>query len=305
MPFHTVPLSRRSFLTQGTAAIAGLSVVRYGWGDQPATNPNVLALLSDTHIPESPEVSARGTNMTANLTQVVQEITQLVTKPAGVIINGDCAYLKGLSADYENLARCVAPLGDAGLPLHVTMGNHDDRAQLYASFQAKRPDQPIVEAKHVTVIETPRANWFLLDSLTQVNVVTGELGAVQREWLAQALAARTDKPAFVIVHHNPQFEPPAADQPWGGIRDTKELMALLTRHKQVKALIFGHSHNWSIARHGDLNLVNLPPVAYVFAAGKPNGWVRAEVLEDRLVLELRTIDPAHKQHGERVELAWA
>lgn len=304
MPLHTIPLSRRSFLAQGCVAAAGLTVVRDGWGNQPGSDPNVFALLSDTHIPGSPDVAAHGTNMTANLTQVVREVIQLTTTPAGVIINGDCAYLKGLPADYANLARCVAPLGDAGLPLHLTMGNHDDRAPLFAALQRQQPAQSLIDSKHVAMIESPRANWFLLDSLKEVNLVTGELGAVQREWLDKALAARAAKPALVVVHHNPQFGPPAQGQAWTGIQDTAELVTLLSRHKQVKALIFGHSHNWSIARHGELHLINLPPVAYVFSAGKPNGWVQAEVLEDGLALELRAIDQAHKQHGEHVQLAW-
>ena len=51
-------------------------------------------------------------------------------------------------------------------------------------------------------------------------------------------------------------------------------------------------------------MINLPPVAYVFTSGNPNGWVRAELLEEGMTLELRTIDPAHKQNGERVGLKW-
>lgn len=305
MPLHAAPLSRRSFLVQSAAAAAGLTVLRTGWGAQARTNPHLFALLSDTHIPESPEVTARDTNMTANLRQVVRELTSLDDKPAGVVINGDCAYLKGTPADYANLAQCVAPLSEAGLPLHMTMGNHDDRGPFYAALQAQKPARPLVDSKHVTVIETPRANWFLLDSLTEVNVVTGEIGDQQRMWLQQALAARADKPALVMAHHNPQFEPPAEGKAWGGIKDTAALMELLAAHKHVQALIFGHSHNWSITRHRDMQLINLPPVAYVFAAGKPNGWVRADLRENGLTLTLRTIDPAHKQHGERVELTWA
>lgn len=304
MPLHTLPLSRRSFLAQSAAALAGLTVVRHGWGEDSKKNPHALALLSDTHIPSSPDVVARDTNMTANLQQVIREVTEWDAKPSGVIINGDCAYLKGLPTDYANLAKCLTPLDAAGLPLYVTMGNHDDRGAIFDAIQAQRPDRPVVDSKHVTVIETPRANWFLLDTLTQVNVVTGGVGAAQREWLDQALSARTDKPALVMAHHNPQFTPPA-DGKWTGIEDTAEFIELLGRHKQVKAFIFGHSHNWSISKQGDLHLVNLPPVAYVFDPAKPNGWVRSETLEDGLALELRTIDPAHKQNGERVKLTWS
>ncbi|MDZ4688396.1 MAG: metallophosphoesterase [Planctomycetaceae bacterium] len=304
MPLHVAPLSRRSFLAQGAAAAAGLTMLRSGWGADAGANPHLWALLSDTHVPNSPEVTSGETNMTNNLRQVVREVTALKTRPAGVIINGDCAYLKGLPADYANLAQCVAPLSDAGLPLHVTMGNHDDRGPLYDALKSQKPERPLLESKHVTIIESPHANWFLLDTLTQVDVVTGEIGAEQREWLAKALAARPDKPALVMAHHTPQFDPPAEGKPWGGIKDTAEFMDLLGSHKHVKAFLFGHSHNWTITRRGNLQLINLPPVAYVFAAGKPNGWVLAEVRENGLTLSLRTIDPAHKQNGELVNLTW-
>ncbi len=304
MPLHAAPLTRRSFLAQSAAIAAGLLVYRQGWSADADANPNVFALLSDTHIPEGPDVAVRNTNMTANLQQVVREILANKVKPSGVILNGDCAYLKGLPADYANLAGCVAPLSQAGFPLHMTMGNHDDRGPFYEALKQQKPERPLLEAKHVTIIESPHANWFLLDSLTQVNVVTGEIGAEQRAWLAKALAARSEKPAIVVAHHTPQFEPPAEGKPWGGIQDTKEFMELLASHKHVKAFIFGHSHNWTTERRGAIYMINLPPVAYVFAEGKPNGWVLAEVSEKGLTLELRSISPAHKQHGEKLTLAW-
>jgi hypothetical protein len=304
MPLHAAPLTRRSFLVQGSTTIASLAVLGRAWGADRQADPNLFALLSDTHIPSAPNVAVRETNMTDNLRQVVREIIGHATKPSNVFINGDCAYLKGLPADYANLAECVAPLSEAGFPLHVTMGNHDDRGPFYKALQTQKPERPLVESKHVSVIESPHANWFLLDSLTEVDVVTGEIGATQSQWLAQALAARPDKPALVMVHHNPQFEAPPEGKVWGGLKDTKYFMELLESHKHVQALFFGHSHNWSITRRGRIHLVNLPPVAYVFAQGKPNGWVLAKASPRSMSLELRTIDPAHTQSGERVELTW-
>src|SRR5688572_29488297 len=131
MPLHTASLSRRSFLAQGAAAVAGMTVLQSGWGAEGEVNRNVVALFSDTHVPSAPDVTARDTNMTSNLQQVVREVIALKKKPAAVFVNGDCAYLKGLPADYANFSKCVAPLGEAGVPLHVTMGNHDDRGPLF------------------------------------------------------------------------------------------------------------------------------------------------------------------------------
>lgn len=304
MPLHIAPVSRRDFLIRSTAALTSVTLLPTGWAAE-SSDANRFALLSDTHIPERAEVEARGVNMTANLRRVVAELCALEQKPAGVIINGDCAYLKGLPQDYANFAQCVAPLTPAGLPLHVTMGNHDDREPFYGAIAAQRPENPPVQSKHVSVIQTPHANLFLLDSLFQVNVVTGELGDAQRNWLAQALDAHSDKPAIVVAHHNLQFQPPADGAAWGGLRDTDAFFELLKARPQVKAYIFGHSHNWSLSQRDGIHLINLPPVAYVFAEDKPNGWVDARLHPDAIELKLNTFDPQHPQAGEQVRLAWA
>ncbi len=303
MPIHVAPISRRSFLAGSAAVMTSLTIPRLGWGAE-ASDPNSFALLADTHIPDRPDIVAREVNMTDNLRRVVRELCALERKPAGVIVNGDCAYLKGLAEDYANLASCVAPLAEAKLPLHLTMGNHDDRSQMYGAIAAQRLEHPPVESKHVSIVESPHANFFLLDSLQEVNVVTGELGQAQRAWLAKALDERSDKPAIVVAHHNPQFMPPPEGTRWTGLQDSAEFFELLAGRKHVKAYVFGHTHTWSISKRDGIHLINLPPVAYVFAAGKPNGWVDARLESGGIELELRAIDPDHEQHGQRVELAW-
>jgi 3',5'-cyclic-AMP phosphodiesterase len=304
MPIHVPPISRRSFLRQSVVATASLAVLQTGWGAEPG-DPHFFALLADTHIPERADVVARDVNMTGNLRHVVGQLCALGTTPAGVIINGDCAYLRGLPDDYANLAQCVAPLAEAGLSLHLTMGNHDDRGPCFDALSDQRSSISPVESKHVSVVESPHANLFLLDSLQEVNVVTGELGQAQLDWLGKALDERDDKPAVVIAHHNPQFTPPPEGNRWSGIQDSAEFFELISSKKQVKAYVFGHTHDWSISQRDGIHLINLPPVAYVFAAGKANGWVGARLRPDGIELALQTIDPDHPRNGERVELNWA
>lgn len=303
MPLHVSSLSRRDFLVRGAAGVAGLSVFQLAGAAETADHDS-FSLLSDTHIPESEDVTARDVNMTENLRRVVARLREMPQKTAGVIINGDCAYLKGLPADYANLAQCLQPLARDGWQLHLTMGNHDDRGPFYDALSDQKPDSPPVESKHVSIIETPRANLFLLDSLFEVNVVTGELGAAQRKWFAEALDRHSDKPAIVFAHHNPQFAPPADNRPWSGLKDSEDFFQLLTSRPHVKAYVFGHTHNWSIDRHEGIHLINLPPVAYVFSEDKPNGWVHADIYHDRIELQLKTHDPDHPQSDEKVRLDW-
>ena len=304
MPIHRNPASRRDFL-KVTAALGGAATVLAATPASfaAANQPTRIALLSDTHIPSSPDIEARGVNMTDNLQRVIVDICKLKTPPSHLIINGDCAYLKGLPDDYANFAACLAPLDDRQIALHVTMGNHDDRQPLYGALSNQRPaDNPAVMSKHISVVETPHANFYLLDSLFRVDVVTGELGADQIQWLAHELDARQDKPAIVMTHHNPQFTAPPDDKPWTGISDTQELFQVLDARKHVCAFLYGHSHTWTHNRRGHIQMINLPPVAYVFSPDRPNGWVSAELTEDSMSLELNTFDPNHPQSAERLEV---
>ncbi|MEK7781379.1 MAG: phosphohydrolase, partial [Verrucomicrobiota bacterium] len=74
---------------------------------------------------------------------------------------------------------------------------------------------------------------------------------------------------------------------------------------QVKAWVYGHTHNWKVTQDASgVHLVNLPPVAYIFREGDPSGWIHATTRGDGMRLELRAIDPKHKAHGQVVDLKW-
>jgi 3',5'-cyclic AMP phosphodiesterase CpdA len=299
MPLH-LSISRRRFLS--TSLATGLSV----WTWRPAagaargTDPDRWALLSDTHIAADRALVNRGVQMAANLQQVVGRLTALDPKPAGVLVNGDAAYGKGEPGDYRVLAELLKPLGAADLPVSFTLGNHDHRENLRAGLLQGAGKSPL-DGRQVTVLETPRANWFLLDSLEKVNATPGMMGPEQLDWLARGLDARRDRPALVAVHHDPQWSEAAKRT---GLRDTEKLFDILMPRKQVKALFYGHTHRWRWANRDGLHLVNLPPVAYLFDKESPNGWVEMKLLDRGAMLTLHALDPKHRQDGEKVELSW-
>ena len=107
-------------------------------------------------------------------------------KPAAAFFNGDCAYLHGLKDDYRQLAPLLDPIRKAGLPLHLSMGNHDDRTEFADVLADYRPEERPVEGHYVAVIPAERANWFLLDSLKKTNDTPGELGMPQIELAGQS-----------------------------------------------------------------------------------------------------------------------
>jgi 3',5'-cyclic AMP phosphodiesterase CpdA len=233
---------------------------------------------------------------------VAAEVVALDRLPAGVLLNGDCAYGVGTEGDYTTFGGLMKPFTTAGVAFHLTLGNHDHRANLRAGMTGVAGGKSPLESKQVSVVAGARANWFLLDSLDQTNLTPGKLGDEQRKWLADALDARKDRPALVMVHHNPQL--PGPDGKVGGLTDTQELYDLLTPRKHVKALIFGHTHHWDLQQREGLHLINLPAIAYPFKAGDPTGWVDLRLTERGAALQLRALDPNHPAHGKTTELSW-
>lgn len=300
MPFHLLPSSRRRFLQGSLAAGAAIIASRSAAAAEKDADPDSWALLADVHIAANRDEIARQNKMAANFERVGQELLQLPRRPAGVLIDGDCAYLEGKSGDYETLLSLLDPLRKAGLPVHLTLGNHDHRERFWtAAVEQKNAAAPLA-SRHAAVIETPKANWFLLDSLRATNVTPGEVGQEQRDWLAQALDARANKPALIVAHHNLDPGNPKTT----GMTDTDPLLNVILPRRQVKAYLYGHTHHWQQSKRDDLHLINLPPVAYPFNATDPLGWVHCRLHETGARLELRSLDDKHPAHGQTVELAW-
>lgn len=298
MPLHVLP-NRRHFLATSLAAGAALSLQRIAGADD-AKNTATFALLADSHIAADKEAVLREVKMADHLAKVWEEVR--AAKPAGMLLHGDVAVLKGEAGDYKTVAELLIPAGKAEMPMHFMLGNHDDRDEFREVLKGQSASP--IESKHVAFLEAGPVNWFLLDSLDKPNVTPGVLGEEQLKWLAAALDKHADKPALISVHHHPVWPKNDPNFKNGGITDTVPLFEILEPRKHVKAVFFGHTHDWAIAQHEGIHLVNLPPVAYVFAKGRPSGWVSATIAESGMTLTLSALDKSHKQHGEKIELAW-
>jgi 3',5'-cyclic-AMP phosphodiesterase len=267
---------------------------------QPDADPDRWTLLADIHVCENADRVEQGVRPVKNFIAARGEYLALKPRPAGLIVAGDCAFLIGAKGDYTMLAELVQPIRKAGVPLHFALGNHDHRPNFYGAFPEARPagEPPLID-KHVSILETPRANWFLLDSLQGTNDLPGRLGEVQLQWLAKALDARANRPALIVAHHNPQ-----STEGRGGLQDFNALLDVLRPRKQVKAYLYGHMHIWSLSQVDGIHLINLPTLVWLWDKTAPQGWVDATLRADGISLTLHTLDKRHAAHGQRVELAW-
>jgi 3',5'-cyclic-AMP phosphodiesterase len=297
MPIHLPAQSRRQFLLTVGAGLVACRSTAFGQ----EIEEDLVYLLNDTHIgekhpPDSP--------VPTHLRQVVSELVALERKPSCVLINGDLALKDGQPGDYKHFAKLIAPLQDAKLDLHLTLGNHDHRETFYDVLAEERSENPPVESKHISVVETKFANFFLLDSLHKTMVTQGTLGQEQRTWLEKALDAHPGKPAIVVTHHNPRLGGDPLHFP-GGLIDSQELWELLAVRKQVKAYIHGHIHDRGVAEHEGIHIINAPATSYV---ADPNlsttGWTLARLTETGVTLTTRTTDHKHPWNGQTKTLTW-
>ena len=298
MPIRLHPVSRREFLTRSIAAGVGLAFSHNLFAASKRTDVSSWALMGDIHIHADRGRNARGINMADNFSAVGRELLALPKRPAGVIAAGDLAFNEGEPGDYAALSDLAKPLRAADIPVHLVLGNHDDREHLWTAFKGTKPAKPLVPGRHVAIVRTKLANWFLLDSLDKTLGVRGSLGEAQRAWLARELDANSRQPAILVAHHN-------LSENEGALQDAKEFLEIIRPRKQVKAYVFGHTHVWKVEQDSSgIHLINLSPVAYVFKEGDPNGWVHATLARDGVRLELRCLKQNHSQHGQVVNVKW-
>ncbi|MEO8658500.1 MAG: metallophosphoesterase [Bryobacteraceae bacterium] len=288
MPLLTNTITRRGALkTVAGAAIAALPSPAAASGFR-------WALLSDTHLSAEIANEYRGFRPYDNLRSVLPEVSQW--KPEGMFINGDLARLEGLPGDYGLLKKQLEPLGN--LPAGFTLGNHDDRTQFLAAFGASESGkaQPVRD-KHVVILDHGGLRLILLDSLYLVNQGAGLLGKTQREWLDGFLVNSGDTPVLLFVHHT-------LDDGDISMLDADRFLRIATKHRNVKAVFYGHSHHYGYQEVEGLHLVNQPAVGYNFADSEPVGWLQATLSPQGADFTLRAIGGNREGHDKTRSLAW-
>ena len=311
MPIILPPITRRQFVKR-SIALGGTAMMTSGAlaaadSERVALDQNRVALLADTHISADPDLVYPGTkwpgspvgedehesvNMAQCLAEAARSVIALNPRPVHLIVNGDCALSNGKEAEYKQFLRLVEPIRAAGITVHVTIGNHDNRENLWKSLPFLKKEQMGIQAD---VIELPHANLVLLDS------GKGVLGDKQLKWLAKQLDDRADKPALIFGHYNPY--PNRGVRPIKGMRDGASLLKLLSERAHARAYLYGHTHEWQYDRRDHLHLINQPAVGYYFGKGLAHGWVDMRLTETSAELELHCINRKHKQHGDRRQVS--
>ena len=289
------PINRKTFLSAAVrvAGFGALTQVTDSFAaDDVSADEAHVALLSDTHIPADRKNEYRGFRPVDNLRQIVPLV--VAARPDVAVINGDAARLKGLPEDYTALQELLAPIA-AQTPVYIGLGNHDDRKNFLSVFDDAGHES--VGGKHVTVFERGPVRFIVLDSLLYVDKVAGLLGKTQRTWLAKYLESSDDRPHVLLVHHT-------LGDGDGDLLDVDRLFDIISEHRKVKAVFYGHSHRYQHDRRGHIDLINLPAIGYNFSNDQPVGWVDARFSRDGVSMVLHAIGGNRAGDGQTTSIIW-
>ena len=202
----------------------------------------LIAQISDLHIAEDGSYIREFVDANAKLASAVSYLNALQMRPDVVLATGDLTD-HGRAEQYELLEAILRPLE---IPLLLIPGNHDERGAFLDTFAAAHsylPSQGPVQY----VIDDYDVRLVAIDS-TRLDHHDGEIDGEQLAWLDQTLAARSDDPTVVFLHH-----PPFTTGIWWmdciGLTGARALESVVRRHPHVRLVLAGHLHrpittNW-------------------------------------------------------------
>jgi Icc protein len=291
-------LSRRRFFQ--LAGLATLAFPLRGWAALDTSGGDEVVILNDIHLTGVPEekISANARDDDDHLRTAVQQILALPKKPAAVIINGDLALSVGTAADYAVVRELITPLRDAGIPVHLTLGNHDVREVFTQAFPEMKSASALKAHRHNGLIDLPSTRLILLDTLDQTPGPAGKLGAEQIAWVLAKIDEVPTKQVILVGHHNPQVGGDTSHYK-GGLADTADFWPEIAKRDQVKAYIHGHTHEWTQALENRIHIISTIACAYVFNKNtNATGWTSACFNAHGFQLKLNTLESEHAWNGE-------
>ena len=228
----------------------------------------LIAQISDLH------VKAEGTLLYGQVdayglaAAAIERIAAFRPRPDAVVVTGDITN-DGTADDFAAAARL---LGRLAVPVFAIVGNHDRREAARRALGSLAPlpaEGPLAYAADAGPIRL-----VALDSLVEGHG-HGALGPEQIAWLERTLAAASDRPTLVLVHHHP-FACGIEFMDRIALEDADALAAVIARHPQVLRILCGHVHRAVQALYAGTVAMTAPAtgvqVVLDLRPGAPSRW---------------------------------
>ena len=194
----------------------------------------LIAQITDTHV-SAPGVFTCGgaVDSSTRLAATIAQINALAPRPDCLIISGDLAD-QGRPEEYPRFAELVAA---SEIPVHLAIGNHDDRAVMLEHLDLPAPlpggwVQYCVDDHSVRIL--------VLDSTSDEHHMA-EFCDERLAWLEAQLDEAPDRPTVLVIHH-PPFDTGIALLDGEGAGWADGLLAAVASHPGVQLILSGHVH---------------------------------------------------------------
>ena len=248
----------------------------------------LIAQITDCHIGFF-RSKVGGAN-TRRLRAALDRLRDGPNRPNLLLLSGDLTEF----GDAESYARLAEMLANFPCPVHLMVGNHDDREALRAAFPGTPLDQGFVQY----VLPLPGLRLIALDTL-EPGRHGGAFCAERAQWLSDQLDADPETPVVIAMHHPPvvtglDWLDGDADAAWIA-RFTKAI----ARRPQLRAILAGHLHRTIHTTVAGVPLTVCPSTAPTVALNltpidpeQPDG--RAMIVDEPAAFAL------HRWQGERL-----
>lgn len=213
-----------------------------------------LIQITDCHLGPRSDPNLLGLNTEDSLADVLGLIASEQPEFDALVCTGDIAS----NAHPDCYGRYVEILREHfSVPLGWLPGNHDS-----AAIMAQMEDQEHPESRVMAVGE-----WSIILLDTAVPGETyGNLAESELDFLRQTLASNGGRPIMVMLHHQPV--------PVGSLwidqyllKNTDDFFAVIDEHPEVKAISWGHVHQFYQGERNGVQLFATPATCIQFKPG--------------------------------------
>ena len=197
--------------------------------------------ISDSHIDDNKLVM--GVDSQANLSTIVSTISKHYYD--ALLISGDLAH-NGTLESYQKLRKILNPIE---AKIYVLPGNHDDLSNLSQIFNQSSLCNFIIGCWEVITIDS-----------VQVGKVSGRLTDEQLHSLSQQISSSSAKYIALCLHHPPVSMQSDWDDEMS-LENPEDLFAVFDQFDNIKAIMWGHSHQCSESNRNGVKLFSCPSTA--------------------------------------------
>lgn len=208
-----------------------------------------LLTLSDSHLFESEDTTLFEVNTFHSLELIAREIRQGNRQYDLMVVTGDISE-DGTKRSYNHFHRLTNGLAENTVWFQ---GNHDEFSNVPEALAKKY----IFKSWHMD-------EWGFIFLDTKINGRdAGALFNSELQRLKSFLFEYTEKHVLIFMHHQPvdvgsQF----IDEL--GLENKAEFWALVSRHKNIRAILYGHVHQVFDQKHNGVRIISNPSTSMQF-----------------------------------------